>query len=1015
MKRLFTLFIGAFLLVSSPLRGQGQLDTLNTIFHTNSTPIWEYTFLRSTTKEYLENANRLELRLLTMMDRLQTVREQKLLLEQAIGLANTSVEIAGIGERYAEQALHITRMNADIAQLRVLQKGEQIGDGFATLEFMKKKHDEIASSGIWKWLATAAVAVTGAAISLVTAGAATPLAVALGKGAVIGLHATSAGAGVVGAVAGANDEKRDIEDRDAITERQTQDQLRQMKREREELIALAQLSQQQVISDEIAYAQAIANRFQATQERNNAIERLSQFQTDVALDEDELKPLIAEIERILHAYLRYAVVLAKLTEQAYQAEEVVSSNHIKSLDEYLNGSVWLAAERLLLDLNTIEFNRITQKQQRPNFTTYTLSLRGKDPIQLQELRRKGVMNFDITQFELDSRFPGTYARTIKNFNIEVVALAEPGGIRGQITKEGLSWKKVPIGIAGDYALDDWFQYVPSVYKSMVFDDDNETLIFPRARGISQTQGLLDVFEGKPLSGTYTLEVPKYSNSFDYSTIVDVIITIDFASYYDPILKALIETELCEMSANGDFISGRELQYSMHLYQPDDWYEFRNPSSSDLNYQTRRYFPIYVREGDIPNYHREPSINSLSIGFMTEDGYIPANFSVTNTSLASRLSLTDRYGVINPMNLDNLPDSVWWSSNNFSYPVLNNPPPYFSNDTILYLYDLDTNLIAKTPLNLPNTIGERFELWLIKLEASDNPDLTDVDGFFDERKLEEIVDVTLNLGYQYNSDFCDFSGRTYAWMQVDEDTTRIQGIDGEDHDIPYLYVVKGGEETKMTQEPLARFSWDTNLRDSTFFLNEFINKGVYDDLVPFYSFVGPKTYLEEVEIQFDLKWENPRLITPFNSNRKRRPSAVNLYCEPSWIKIRAIENPFTKQNSLQIEVIDSLATMWSDFPVKFLNGTGEYEIGENPFELKFRYLRIPDSRGLGKIDIFIKRYNENGESYFERVFVKGPIFRAWRQEFETLFSLRLHREDFPNEGDLPNFILQDIRFRDLSRF
>ena len=131
-------------------------------------------------------------------------------------------------------------------------------------------------------------------------------------------------------------------------------------------------------------------------------------------------------------------------------------------------------------------------------------------------------------------------------------------------------------ISGDYALDDWFKYLPSEYRSIVFDDANETLIFPRAKGINQTPGLLDILEDRPLSGTYTLELPKYSNNFDYSSLSDVIITIDFASYFDPVHKTMVEAEICEMASTKEFINTRELQLSMRLNQPDDWYEFRNP-------------------------------------------------------------------------------------------------------------------------------------------------------------------------------------------------------------------------------------------------------------------------------------------------------------------------------------------------------------------------------------------------------------------------------------------------------
>ena len=120
---------------------------LEDIFQTNKTPIWDYVFLRNTTKEFLETAKSLERDLLSYQDRLANENEKNLILNQAINVANLNVDLAKIGLDYAEQSLSVARQNADIAQTRVRNKFEQANDGRATLNFIKKKHEDIANSG----------------------------------------------------------------------------------------------------------------------------------------------------------------------------------------------------------------------------------------------------------------------------------------------------------------------------------------------------------------------------------------------------------------------------------------------------------------------------------------------------------------------------------------------------------------------------------------------------------------------------------------------------------------------------------------------------------------------------------------------------------------------------------------------------------------------------------------------------------------------------------------------------
>ncbi|TVL99780.1 MAG: hypothetical protein CV087_16720 [Candidatus Brocadia sp. WS118] len=1023
-----------------------QTSAVDTVFSINKTPIWDYVFLRNTTKEFLETAKGLEQNLISFKDKVGSEEERRLALQQAVEMADLNRSLANLGVSYADQSKAISEKNADIANLRVGNKDAQISEGAGTLRFMKKKHEEIESRGFWRQVGRVAAGVTAAAATMVS----------MGASGIVGasLHLT-------GAFGGAIAEERDIDDRDAITERQTQDQINQMARERAELEAMSIVAQEQIELDSISLRQAFKNLEIADTEYSHAVEMLNLFNNDTSLYPK--KEIIKELEKILDTYIQYSIVLARLTEKAYQAEEVVISDVVKSYVDYTTGSTgsWLAADRILLDLNTIEFSRITQKKQKPNFSTYTLSLRNKDPIQLEQLRTRGLMNFDITQFELDLAFPGTYARTIKDIDVNVIALADAGGIKGQLTKEGLSWKKVPAGIAGEYSIDDWLKYVPSGYKAMIFADETETLIFPRFRGVSQTPGLLDVLEGKALCGTYTLELPKYSNRFDYNTIVDVIITIQFASYFDPVLKAMVETEICEMHRAQEFSNSRILSVSMPLIQPDEWYEFRNPVEQDTLWHKRRYLPFFIERGYLPTNQLNPRLNELSVSFLYHNRFANFKFSVTSMAMNPQSELAGQDGQIDPLHLDTL--QLEWRSN-FAPLVGKSSPGSVENDTVFVHYansdPLNPDSLSWKQTNMPDSSDEAYELWILKIEAKDNPLLSKKDNVneFDESKLLEIQDVAMNFGYRFSYDFCQFSGRVYAYMDVDEDTTWVRGIDAQRHKVPYLHVREGGRPVKKTQERLAWYEWKPSIADSSFTLERIIHKDEYADLVPFYSFLRTKTPIEEIEVKFDLKnvgdeaiiygspsWiamkvkkvSRDELELKFQVDLEKRemfkedsifllrpqrvtvsikkdkditgpqpPGKTNRFTIPTRQKFDVLGDPGKKLSKPERIASQKKGVIESD----------SYFFKGQPVHLIFRYLNLPGLESLSTVDVTILEYESaRGNPKYSRLFNRPPLFYRWRNDSETNFALRIHRDDYPGVKDKPNFILRDLKFSDYARF
>jgi hypothetical protein len=971
-----------------------QSQDLDLIFHVNKTPIWSYGFLRNTTREFLENAKGLEQNLIGFDDRLRNQEEKGLILQQAIEMAEWNKDIADLGVKYAEQSKRIAEKNADIANLRARNKEEQIAEGKGTLDFIKKKNKEIVDRNMWASVASSVGLGLVAVAAVIAAPVAVPAAAAAGATTKVMFAAGAAGANsALGALGGGITGTLNESDKNAMQERQIQDQINQMSREKAELDKISQVSLDQITQEQNALATAFANAGKAQEEIKQAKERYDLFSDPTKeLNLTDLNDLIENIKQLRSTYIQYSIVLAKLTEKAYQAEEVTTVKVIK--DDYTSGETgeWLAADKILLDLNTIEFNRITQKKQKPNFASFTVSLNNKDPWQLELLRQRGVMSFEITQFEIDLGFPGTYAQTIKDIDVTVLALTDPSGVKGQLTKEGLSWKKVPEAIVRDnpYAIDDWQKYVPSGYRAMVFDDENETMILPKLKGVNQEPGLKGIFEGRPVCGTYTLELPKYANNFDFGTIVDVVITINFASYYDETLKSMVEMEVCEMNRAEEFVNKRVMTVSMAGMQPDEWYEFHNPIEVDTLAHKRRYLPFFLRRNYFPSNQLNPALNELSVAFLRNGRYQDLKFSATSVSMNPGKNIKVTNGQINPLQLDTL-QLDWFDQ--FS-PLTNqsNSGGSLLNDTV-FIHIADSLLLSQKNTNMPDSRDEPYELWILKIEADSIPSLCleGTSGVFDEDKLSEIDDVNMYFGYKFSNDFCITASRVFAYMDVTDDTTKVKAMDGSMQNVPYFYVLEAGAYRKKTQTSLSWYGW--NVADNSFYLQNIIRKGEYADLFPFHTLLKAKTFIEEIDVKLDIAGVN---------------NEMTLYCSPNWIKMKLKRLP---NNRLQLTFNADLnqRDRFRKDSIWVINANHTFD--GQPARLIFRYLNLADNSGRSTVDITIANTDSQGNVQYSKLFNKAPVFYRWRNDFETNFALRIDRDDDPK----PVFILRDIKFSDFSRF
>lgn len=228
----------------------------------------------------------------------------------------------------------------------------------------------------------------------------------------------------------------------------------------------------------------------------------------------------------------------------------------------LTGSARLLQDIYQLDQYAFDTNK--RKQQ----LTKTISLAQLDPFAFQRFRDTGVLPFATPMELFDRDFPGHYLRLIKRIRTSVVALIPPSqGIRATLSTTGLS--RVVTG-------GDMFQKI-----NLRRDPETVALSAPiNATGLFELDAqasseMLLPFEGTGVDAAWEFSMLKGSNSFDYSTIADVLFTME----YTALNSFDYQQEVIQSPALNRPISA-DRAYSFRSEFADAWYDLHNPDQTN---------------------------------------------------------------------------------------------------------------------------------------------------------------------------------------------------------------------------------------------------------------------------------------------------------------------------------------------------------------------------------------------------------------------------------------------------
>jgi hypothetical protein len=284
------------------------------------------------------------------------------------------------------------------------------------------------------------------------------------------------------------------------------------------------------------------------------------------------------LQGVYSFFLQQASTIAKLAENqlAFERQEMppacIQANYWSASSDALASGPSSSASpdrhgltgsaRLLQDIYQLDQYAFDTNKRKLQLSK-TISLARLIPAEFQRFRETGVLSFATSMEMFDRDFPGHYLRLIKRVRTSVLALIPAvQGIHATLTTSGLS----RVAIGGDL-----FQIAP-----IRRDPELVALSSPvNATGLFELETQSDLllpFEGSGIDTTWELRLPKAANLFDYRTIADVLISIEYTAlnsfdYYQQVVQTMKPT----VSADRPFSFRNEFA--------DQWYDLHNPDQA----------------------------------------------------------------------------------------------------------------------------------------------------------------------------------------------------------------------------------------------------------------------------------------------------------------------------------------------------------------------------------------------------------------------------------------------------
>jgi hypothetical protein len=329
--------------------------------------------------------------------------------------------------------------------------------------------------------------------------------------------------------------------------------------------------------------------------------------------------------RVYAYFLQQATALAQLAEAqlAFERQELPSgfvrsdywrdsttTDNAGGADRRgLTGSARLLQDTHRLDQYAFDTDR------RKLHLTQTFPLSQIVAFELQLFRDTGVLTFATPEVLFDREFPGHYLRLIKRIRISLIALLPAmRGVRATLSASGVSRTVVARGSFSTVTLrrePESIAFTSPINATGLFELEPET-------------GLLLPFEGMGVDTVWRLELPKAANPFDFRSIADVVLTVEYTALDSAEYRQHVIREL-DRRFTGD------RAFSLRNDYPDAWFDLNNPDTVEPDRRMTAVIPITT--DDLPPHIEDLLVEHLTLFVLRKDSFT-SELTVTSLSHTS---------------------------------------------------------------------------------------------------------------------------------------------------------------------------------------------------------------------------------------------------------------------------------------------------------------------------------------------------------------------------------------------
>jgi len=364
----------------------------------------------------------------------------------------------------------------------------------------------------------------------------------------------------------------------------------------------------QIIAAEIR--KAISEKELENQERQiEQSKEVHAFYEDKFTNKELYDWTVGEVSRLYFQAYKLAFDMAKKAERAMQFE-------LETEDTFIEFGYWdglkkglMAGERLHLDIKRME-SAYLEKDKRELELTKRVSLRQIAPGALAQLREFGECEFEIPELLFDLDHAGHYLRRMRAVRVTMPAVAGPQ------TSMGATLTLLRDDLRTDASLEE--TAVRTTYGG------TKRIATSHAR---EDGGLFELnfrderylpFEGAGVASRWGLRLPTAVRQFDYDTITDVEIRIDYtardggSSFRGEVesgLQEALDSALAVASENGiAMVLSAKKDFAV------DWERFLRPADGQLSSVmevpiTLDRFPYLLRRGEL----EVQSVDAILVG------------------------------------------------------------------------------------------------------------------------------------------------------------------------------------------------------------------------------------------------------------------------------------------------------------------------------------------------------------------------------------------------------------------